>query len=417
MDPTTNTINTPDTTTAVNGVATAMTHSNMLADVYIGTAGYSYPLWRNGVFYPPKGVTQNQELRHYSGIFPAVEINASFHGVPREETLQTWAAKTKSGFVFSLKVPHAITHESRLENVEQPLSFFLQRLCQGFPLERLGPILFQLPPSLPKSIDKLHEIAAVTSRWGLLVAFEFRHKSWYEDDRVLEAMRRHNFGLCDNISPDNSTLRNASWAATAPTWHYIRCHKKRDQGVTNYTDDQLASLAHQIVERRRRNITQYCYFMNEHNGNGPRNAKALMKLVKELSQDKPFVTHHQHWKPDPVPATIQSMFAKSALVHIAAGTPPTNSKQSTGSISTTALTSSSATIKKPITNACTRKPQTLHSFFASNDTATTATSTNSPSSTRKRPTSTGTQATAQSSPNKKKPKKGTITNFFHIKKT
>jgi uncharacterized protein YecE (DUF72 family) len=399
----------------------AMTSSSVLADVYIGTAGYSYPLWRNGIFYPTKGVTQNQELRHYSGIFPAVEINASFHGVPREETLHAWDAKAKSGFVFSFKVPQAITHESRLENVKDPLSFFLRRLGQGLTIDRLGPILFQLPPSLSKNIDKLHEIASFLSpkNKGLQVAFEFRHKSWYEDDQVFEAMRQHNFGLCENISPDNSTLRHASWTSTSPTWHYIRCHKKRDQGVTNYTDEQLRTLAHQIVERRRQNITQYCYFMNEHNGNGPRNAKALMKLVKELSQDKPLVIYHQPcWKPDPVAATIQSLFAKSGNVLNTAGkTPVNNSKQSTGSKSTTTLTTSSGTtIKKPLfTN--TPKSQTLHSFFASTDASTATITTNSPSVTRRRPSNSVAHATPQSSPKKKKPKKGTIPNFFQVKNT
>jgi len=85
-----------------------------LADIYIGTAGYSYAHWRNGVFYPKVGVTQSQELRHYSGVFAAVEVNASFHGVPREETLKSWASKAKAGFQFSFKVPQEITHERRL---------------------------------------------------------------------------------------------------------------------------------------------------------------------------------------------------------------------------------------------------------------------------------------------------------------
>ena len=300
---------------------------SLLADIYVGTAGYSYAHWRKGIFYP-NHVKQANELRHYSGVFAGVEINASFHGVPREETLQTWTQKAKAGFQFSFKVPQAITHEKRLENIEDPLTFFLNRLQDGLRVRVastdgknmdspccLGPILFQLPPSLYKNVDKIHDIARHVASLGmasLKVAFEFRNKSWYCEE-VFDAMSQHNFGLCENISPDNSTYHTTK--VTSKTWHYIRCHKNGDRLVTLYSDQQLAAIADDMVERRKKSIIQYVYFLNDHEGNGPRNAKTLMKMIMEKScassGSVPFVSDNR-WKPDPVAPSLQSMFAKSS---------------------------------------------------------------------------------------------------------
>ena len=178
--------------------------------------------------------------------FAAVEINASFHGVPREETLQNWTRKAKKGFVFSFKVPQAITHEKRLHDIDDAWNFFLQRLVtglstlpgndnsqqtsdsnteqakgEGLPIPpNLGPILFQLPPSLPRNVNKLREIAALVPK-GLKVAFEFRHPSWYNDEEVIQTMRRHDFSMCQNISPDDSTLHTK--VVTAATWSCATC--------------------------------------------------------------------------------------------------------------------------------------------------------------------------------------------------
>ena len=197
----------PDDMSSSKLNSTTQQKNEGLADIYIGTAGYSYAHWRKGVFYPLAGVTQNQELRHYSGVFATVEINASFHFVPREETLQIWAKTAKDGFIFSFKAPQLITHEKRLENINGDLKFFFTRLLnmQANRPSCLGPILFQLPPSLPKDVDKLHRLAEQIPD-GIRVAFEFRNRSWYCQE-VYDVMRRHGIGLCDNISPDASTLR------------------------------------------------------------------------------------------------------------------------------------------------------------------------------------------------------------------
>ena len=388
---------------------------SLLSDIYIGTAGYSYQHWKNNVFYP-KGLNKScgGELRYYSGIFPVVEINATFHAIPKAETFHNWDRCAKPGFKFAFKVPQSITHDYRLEGLLSATSsitsntalsqsaacwrLFMDRIYGdiiNFSPTRVGPILFQLPPSLSKDITKIVQISELIHQQQIklgqqlqkqqqdqqdnsscnkeaalnnkiMVAFEFRNKSWYCKD-VYETMRMHNLGLCENISPDHSysydhttqqqqqqqqqqqhdpsaavkknkdTNNNKSIddeRVTASCWHYIRFHKQTNNRLeTNYTDEQLLKVATVLANRRRRNIVQYCFFLNDHYGNGPRNAKTLMKLVKELSfsyvsntatdadsntdlninneLQYPNNTHFvTNWKPDPVAPSIKSLFQR-----------------------------------------------------------------------------------------------------------
>lgn len=280
------------------------------ADIFVGTAGYNYSHWRSGVFYP-RGLSQPSELRHYSGVFSAVEINATFHGVPREETVVSWVRDAKSGFRFGLKVPQIITHERKLSDLGETWEIFLER-AQRIGEASLAPILFQLPPSLPKDISKLDAIADVTP-CGMKIAFEFRNPSWYCSE-VYDALRRRKWALCENISPDDSTIRKSE--VTAP-FCYSRFHKNGDRLATNYSEEQLAQEADRIVLKRRQGLTQYAFFLNDHEGNGPRNARTLMKFIAQrldLHESESGLV--SDWKPDPVvekggKGSIEAMFANA----------------------------------------------------------------------------------------------------------
>ncbi len=123
------------------------------------------------MFYPST-VKQADELKFYSGKFPSVEINNTFHGlslcrapadrqgIPREETFKRWAVETAKDFVFSVKVPQDITHFRRLKDIDDPWAYFLQRVSSGIGA-KCGPYLFQLPPTLKRDDERLRAFAAL----------------------------------------------------------------------------------------------------------------------------------------------------------------------------------------------------------------------------------------------------------------
>jgi uncharacterized protein YecE (DUF72 family) len=142
---------------------------------YIGTMGFSYADW-SGVFYPD-GLPAHKRLGYYSRIFNAVEIDSTFYGTPRPNTVRGWAASTPPEFRFSVKVPRQFTHEAGLVGVIGELLKFIHtvQLLQ----EKLGAILFQFPPSFRSDRLPILQACLAGLPSGLRYAVEIRHQSWY----------------------------------------------------------------------------------------------------------------------------------------------------------------------------------------------------------------------------------------------
>lgn len=142
---------------------------------YLGTMGFSYKDWE-GVFYPP-GLKQRDYLAHYSRFFNAVEVDSTFYGTPRADTVKRWGQMTPADFVLCLKMPRIITHELRLADAEEEVEAFLEtaRLLG----EKLGPILIQFPPDFAR--DQIGVLAAFLRGLPHDVGYavEFRHRSWH----------------------------------------------------------------------------------------------------------------------------------------------------------------------------------------------------------------------------------------------
>src|ERR1700758_379257 len=116
----------------------------MAPQVRIGASGFSYKEWL-GRFYPPK-LPGTKMLTYYAERLPTVEINYTFRAMPRRSMLEGWAAKTPANFRFALKAPQRITHFARLRGIQENLDYFIETASALG--EKLGPILFQLPPDL-----------------------------------------------------------------------------------------------------------------------------------------------------------------------------------------------------------------------------------------------------------------------------
>jgi uncharacterized protein YecE (DUF72 family) len=225
--------------------------------IFVGTSGYNYPAWR-GSFYPERLAAAGM-LPFYAERFGTVEINATFYRMPTSQTVTGWAAAAPPDFVFALKAPRRITHIGRLANVEQPVRFFAET-ARGLGV-KLGPLLFQLPPSLRKDTSRLADVLAQLPP-DLRVAFEFRHPSWFTDD-VYALLRGRDVALCIVDSEEGTTPD-----VTTASWGYLRL---RDRA---YTDAELAAWAGRLARGAWRDT--FAYFKHEETGLGPALAARLM---------------------------------------------------------------------------------------------------------------------------------------------
>src|SRR5689334_16637327 len=157
---------------------------------WIGTSGYNYPEWR-GSFYPEK-LPAAKMLPFYAAAFNTVEINYTFYRMPNERILAGWSQETPEGFRLTLKAPKRITHDARLRDCEDSLSYFLR--VAGTLGPKLGALLFQLPPYFRKDSPRLESFVQSLPP-GLCAAFEFRHASWL-DEEVYSLLKSRNLALC-----------------------------------------------------------------------------------------------------------------------------------------------------------------------------------------------------------------------------
>jgi uncharacterized protein YecE (DUF72 family) len=190
--------------------------------IHVGTSGYNYPEWR-GTFYPDK-LPASKMLAYYVERFTTVEINATFYRMPSAKTVAGWGAAAPAGFTYVLKAPQRITHFSRLRGVDEPVRYF----CDAARTlgDKLGPLLFQLPPNFKKATDRLAELLSILPE-GFRVAFEFRHESWF-DDEVYALLRSRNASLCIADTDEGTTP-----AVATADFGYLRLR------AVEYTDDSL----------------------------------------------------------------------------------------------------------------------------------------------------------------------------------
>ena len=190
--------------------------------ICVGTSGYNYPEWR-GTFYPDK-LPAAKMLAYYVERFSTVEINATFYRMPNAKTLAVWAATAPAGFAYVLKAPQQITHYARLRNIDEPLRYFCDTArTLG---DKLGPLLFQLPPNFKKATDRLGRLLGALPA-DLRVALEFRHESWF-DDEVYGLLRTRNAALCVADTEEGATP-----AVATADFGYLRLR------AVEYRDDDL----------------------------------------------------------------------------------------------------------------------------------------------------------------------------------
>ena len=230
-------------------------------EIRAGTSGFAYKEWK-GSFYP-EDLKSADMLPFYAGRFGTVEINNSFYRMPADGVLGDWAAQVPPGFMFVLKANRQITHFKRLkEESYEPLEYFCDRATTLG--DRLGPVLFQLPPNMKKDVPRL---AAFLERMpaGIRPAFEFRHASWL-DDETYDALRSADAALVIAQTGEEET----PLVATA-SWGYLRLRK------VDYAPGEVEAWAERV--RVQTWTEAYVFFKHEDEGTGPRLASRFLEAV------------------------------------------------------------------------------------------------------------------------------------------
>jgi uncharacterized protein YecE (DUF72 family) len=229
--------------------------------IVAGASGYSFKEWC-GTFYPDK-MKADAMLAWYSQRLPTVEINNTFYRMPRPEVLSAWAETAPAGFRFAIKSSRRITHMSRIkaESAAEPLGFLYRNLASLG--EKLGPVLFQLPPNMKKDLPRLEAFLALLPE-GHCAAFEFRNDTWF-DDEVYAALKGAKAALVLSEREDNAP---PPLVETAP-WGYVRLR------LETYSDSDLEQWARRLEATGWSEI--FVYFMHE--PTAPAYAQTLMRFA------------------------------------------------------------------------------------------------------------------------------------------
>ena len=230
--------------------------------IWVGTSGYNYPEWK-GSFYP-SDLAAAKMLPYYGARFPTVEINYTFYRMPTEKLVAGWAAQTPTPYQLTLKAPRRITHDSRLKDAGDSVA----RFCEVATTlgDKLGTLLFQLPPFLRKDLALLDAFLPQLPA-GTRAAFEFRHDSWFDDD-IFNLLKSRNIALCIADTDTIATPRKIT-----SDYGYLRL-RRADYQATDI--ERWAEFARQQESHWK---DAFVYFKHEESGIGPKLAQQMLKLL------------------------------------------------------------------------------------------------------------------------------------------
>ncbi|MFW9970889.1 MAG: DUF72 domain-containing protein [Candidatus Odinarchaeota archaeon] len=260
--------------------------------VLIGTSGWGYDEWV-GPFYP-RGLSKSDYLIYYSEIFYTNEINTTFYNIPSKRVVDSWVNKTPNDFLFSVKIPQSVTHESKLE-IElclEDLEYFLKVMEPLIESKKLLAFLIQLPPYFKKD-EHFGNLKQFIDNWpgnprkdNYYLVVEFRDKSWM-DKEVFNYLEDRNLTYCAVIEP----LLPPRMDITNPSFSYIRFHGYGKKIWFDYcfNEEEIKRWVNPIRE-----VIQKCdrvgiYFNNHFSGYAAKNSLMLMKELNVKPKNSPEV--------------------------------------------------------------------------------------------------------------------------------
>lgn len=232
--------------------------------IYAGTSGWAYAQWKPE-FYPAK-LASAKFLGYYATRLNSVELNYTFRRYVTKKLLAGWIEATPEDFKFAVKANQKITHILRLYDAGEATAGFLKTLEPLREADKLGPVLFQLPPFLRCDLARLEGFLGALPR-DTRTAIEFRHVSWFTDD-VYDLMRKANVALCEAESEKLETP-----SVTTADFRYLRLRKG------TYSPAERKKLAHMVAESATHGDI-FVYFKHEDTPEGAFYAEALLKETK-----------------------------------------------------------------------------------------------------------------------------------------
>ncbi len=242
-----------------------------MPEIRIGTSGWHYKHWA-GKFYPAN-LDSSKMLNWYKQHFNTVEINNSFYRLPSQSAVRSWHDSTPNNFRFAAKGSRFLTHMKKLKDPTAGLAKFFARM--DLLREKLGPVLFQLPPNFDLNPARLATfLNAIPQEHHY--AFEFRNAAWNTPE-VFRLLQDHQVAYCIfHLAGFQSPIK------TTADFAYVRLHGPGNRYQGSYSDDTLRSWAYRIQRWRSERKDVYIYFDNDEAGYAAVNALRLRELVEYL---------------------------------------------------------------------------------------------------------------------------------------
>ena len=237
--------------------------------IRIGCSGWNYKSWKDELY---EGKPPRLWLQHYAQYFDTVEVNSTFYRLPLKSSVARWVEETPPEFLFAIKASRYLTHIKRLTDMRAGLARYYERVEPLVRSPKLGPVLWQLPPTFRRDDDRL--ASALTALPAGRHCFEFRHRSWFVEP-VYELMRAHGTALVIGDRPEVKEFQEHVFTAD---WTFVRFHYGSRGRRGNYSESELEEWARRFEEWNGE-VEVLAYFNNDWEVFAVRNALWLKRRL------------------------------------------------------------------------------------------------------------------------------------------
>ena len=239
--------------------------------IRVGCSGWNYRHWRE-LFYPG-GLPARSWFDFYAEHFDTVEINNSFYRLPTAETFEKWRKQAPPGFCYAVKANRYITQAKKLLDCEEPVERMMSAARHLG--DRLGPMLFQLPPTLGLNLERLERFLQLLPN-DVTAVFEFRNNSWYVD-ATYEMLQCFGASFCTHDMAGSATER----IAVGPV-AYARFHGGAGKYWGRYTDGQLSGWVDWMLEEVALGRSVWAFFNNDIHAHAIHDAQTLKSMIGQF---------------------------------------------------------------------------------------------------------------------------------------